>query len=186
MEHIHILEVVTQVFALVGSEDAQGEAEQGPQVHGLPGVIQLIAQVVDLGVAVVAGGDGVSRFGGQNLIGLELAVGPALIRVAGLQETAAAAAAEVVGPVGVHVDEVFFTDHRLHHEAQVLGDRIAECFAHQLAGILNRELDLAFLVPFRAGLQLAFSDPLSIILNDAFDFKFVIKFEFLRSEPDRE
>ena len=49
-------------------------------MHGLPGVSQLIAQVVDLGMAVVAGGDGVSRLGGQDLVGLELAVGPAFIR----------------------------------------------------------------------------------------------------------
>jgi hypothetical protein len=71
-----------------------------------------------------------------------------------LQEPAAAAAAEVVGAVGVHVDEVLFTDHRLDHIAQVLGHRIAEAFAHQLAGILDRELDLRSLFHSELGLSL--------------------------------
>jgi hypothetical protein len=155
-------------------------------VDGLPGVIQLVTQIVDLGVAVVAGGDGVGRFGGQDLIGLELAVGPAFIRVSGLQEPAAAAAAKVVGAVGVHVDEVLFTDHRLDHEAQVLGDRVTECFSYQLAGVLDGELDFAVLVPFGTGLQLALADPLGIVLNDAFDFEVVVELEFIQSEPDCE
>ena len=155
-------------------------------MNGLPGVIQLVAQIMDLGVAVVAGGDGVICFGGQDLVGLELAVGPALIRETGLQEAAAAAAAEVIGAVGVHVDKVLLTDHCLDHEAQVFGDRVAEGFAHQLAGILNGELDLALLVPRGTGLQLALADPLGIVLNDAFNFEVVVELEFIQSEPDCE
>jgi len=149
-------------------------------------VPQLITQVVDLSVAVVARGDGVVRFGRQDLVGLEFAVGPTLIRVSGLQKAAAAAAAEVVGAVGVHVDEVLFTDYRLNHEAQVLGDRVTEGFAHQLAGILNGELDFTVFVPLGTGLQFALTDPLGIILNDAFDFEVVVELEFFQSGPDCE
>jgi hypothetical protein len=145
---------------------------------------QLVAQVVNLGMAVVAWGNGVGGFGGQNLVGLELAVGPAFIRVSGLQEPAAAAAAEVVGTIGVHVDKVFLTDHRLDHEAKVLGHRVAEGLANQLAGVLNGELDLAILVPIGTRFQFALADPLGVVLNDAFDFEVVVELEFIQSEPD--
>lgn len=51
---------------------------------------------------------------------------------------------------------------------------------------MNGEFNLAVLIPVRADLELAFSNPLGIVLNDAFDFKFVIEVEFLLSEPDSE
>ena len=101
-------------------------------------------------------------------------------------ESAAAAAAEIVGPVGVHVDEIFFSHHGFDHKPQVFGHRVAEGFAHQLAGVLNRKFDFAVLVPVGIDLQLAFPDPLGIILNDALDFEIVVDFEFLQSGPDCE
>jgi hypothetical protein len=50
----------------------------------------------------------------------------ALLLETGLEKTAAAAAAVVVGAVGLHVDEVFFPHDGFDHEAQVLGNGIAE------------------------------------------------------------
>jgi len=117
MENVHIFQVFAQVGAFVGTEDAQRKAQQGPQVDGFPGVVALFGQVVDLGVAVVAGRDGVRRPGGQDLVGLKLAVFSPFVGKAGLQETAAAAAAEIVGAVGVHIDEIFFTHHSLDYVA---------------------------------------------------------------------
>jgi hypothetical protein len=58
-----------------------------------------------------------------------------------LQKPAAAAATVVVGAVGNHVDEVFFTHGGFHDIAQILGHRIAQAFAHQLTGILAGEFD---------------------------------------------
>jgi len=102
---------------------------------------------MNLGVAVVAGGDGVVGLGCQDLVGLEIAISTPFVRKTGLQEPAAAAAAEIVGTVGVHVDEILFTDHLFDHETQVFGHGVAEGFAHQLARVLDGELDLAVLVP---------------------------------------
>jgi hypothetical protein len=79
VKHIHFFQVIAQIDALVGSQDAQGEAQQGPQVDRLPRMVPDFTQVVDLGMAVVAGGDAVLGPGGQDLVGLEFAVVPTLI-----------------------------------------------------------------------------------------------------------
>jgi hypothetical protein len=135
-------------------------------------------------MAVVAGSDRIGCLGGKDLVGLELSVGAPFIRESGLQEAAAAATAEVIGSVGVHVHEVFFTDHGFDHETQVFGHWVTKGFAHQLAGILNGELDLAVLVPIGIDLQFAFADPLGVVLNDALDFEIGFEVEFFQSGPD--
>ncbi len=137
-------------------------------------------------MAVVAGSDAVCRAGRQNLVGFNFAVIPAGFLITGLEESAAAAATEVVGSVGGHVDEVFFTHHGFNDKTEVFGHGIAKGFPDELAGILNREFDFPVLVPVGADFQLSFPDPLGVILNDAFDFKIVGNLELLRSEPDRE
>jgi hypothetical protein len=53
-----------------------------------------------------------------------------------------------------------------------------------LAGILDGELDLTFLVPIGVDLQAAFADPFCIILVDGSDFEVVLDAEFLQSGPD--
>ncbi len=186
MKYVHFLEVVAKVFPFIGAENAHGEADQGPQMHGLPCVVPLVGQVVNLGVAVVAGSNGVLRPGCQNLLGLEFAVGPPLIRESGLEESTAAAATEVVGAVGMHVDEVLFPDHRFHDEPQVLRHRVAEGFSYQLAGILDGELDFPVLVPIGTDLEFALLDPLGIVLDDALDLEVIGNLEFFQSEPDCE
>ena len=107
-------------------------------------------------------------------------------RHSGLEKTAAAAAAVIVGFVGRHVDKILFAHNGFNHESQIIGNRIAKCFTHELAGILNREFHLQVLVPVGIDLQLSFPDPLGIILNDAFDFKIVGNVEFFQSGPDCE
>ena len=84
----------------------------------------------------------------------------------------------------MHVDEVFLTHNGSYNESQVFGHRIAECFSDKLTGILNRERHLSFFVPVGVNLQFAFANPLGIILNDAFDLKIVVNFEFVQSGPD--
>jgi hypothetical protein len=60
----------------------------------------MFAQLVNLGVAVVASGDAVSRARGLDLLVLESSVFQALVLVTGLEKAAAPAAAVVVGAVG--------------------------------------------------------------------------------------
>ncbi len=149
-------------------------------------MVALFRQIMNLGMTVVAGCDAVRRLGGQDLIGLTLAVSAPFVWITGLQEPPAAAAAEVVGFVRVHLGKVFFADDGLDHIAQVFGHGIAKGFPDQLAGVLYGELDLAFLVPVGVDLEFAFPDPLGIVLNDAFDLEVIVEFEFVQSGPDCE
>jgi hypothetical protein len=107
-----------------------------------------------------------------------------LLLETGLEKTAPAAAAVVVGPVGLHVDEVFLAHDRFDHEAQIFGNGIAKALADDLAGILDGELDLEVLVPVGIDLELALTDPLGIVFVNVFDFKVVLDVEFFQSGPD--
>ncbi|BBO67634.1 hypothetical protein DSCA_15640 [Desulfosarcina alkanivorans] len=151
--------------------------------HAVIGTV-VLAQFVDLGMAVVAGGDAVIRLGCLDLAILERPVLEALLLESGLQETAAAAAAEIVGAVGLHVDEVFFADYGFDHVTQVFGNRIAVAFANDLAGVLDGEFNLQVFVPVGVDLQFALADPFGVIFIDAFDFKVVSDVEFFQSGPD--
>ena len=184
MKDVDFLEIVLQVFPFIGTEHAQGQADQRPQMHhAVIGAIML-AQFMDLGVAIVAGGNTIIRPGGLNLIVLELSVLQALFFESGLQKTTSPAAAEVVRTVGVHVNEVLFSNHRFHHEAQVFGNRIPITFTDDLTGILHGEFDFQIFVPIGIDLESAFTDPTGIIFINAFDFKVVSNVEFFQSGPD--
>ncbi len=155
-------------------------------MNGLPCMAMNITHVMDLGVAVVAWGDAVFGLGGQNLVGFGFAIGPSCFGEAGLEKTAAAATAEVVGFVGSHVDEVFFTHHCLDHVPKIIGNGISQCFSYQLTWILDGELDLSVLVPVTAGFEFSFPDPLCVELDDAQNFKFMLNFKFFQSCQDCE
>jgi hypothetical protein len=184
MENIDLFEVVVKILALVGPENAQGKADQGPQVDHTVIPAVMLAQLVNLGMAVMAGGDTVIRLGRLNLAVLDLAVLEALLLEPGLQEATAAAAAEIVGAVGLHVDEIFLADHRFYNETQVLGNRITVALADDLAGILNREFDFQVLVPVGIDFEFSFTNPFGIIFVNAFNFKVVLEVEFFQSGPD--
>jgi hypothetical protein len=153
-------------------------------MNGLPCMIVYVAQIMNLGMAVVARRNAVTRLCCQNLVCFEFAVAATRFRISGLKKSAAAAATVVVRPVRIHFDEVFFTHHRFHGISQIFGHRIPKGFADQLAGILNRKFNFKILVPVGIDLEFAFSDPLGIILNDAPDLKIVIDVEFFQSGPD--
>jgi hypothetical protein len=153
-------------------------------MNGLPCVTALVGQIVNLGMAVVTGRYTVVRLCCQNLVCLEFPIGTPRVRISGLEKAAAAAAAIVVRPVGMHVDEIFFAHNRLHRVSLIFGHRIPKSLAYQLAGVLYGKFDFKILVPVGIDLQLSFPNPLGIILNDALDFKVVLDFEFFQSGPD--
>ncbi len=184
MKDIDLFQVITQVLPLVGTEDPQREANQGPQVHHRVSTPVMFAEFVNLGVTVVTTRNAVVGAGGLDLSIFESAVFKALLLIPGLQETAAAAATKIVGPVGLHVDKIFFAHHRLDHIAKVFGDGVAVAFANDLAGVLNREFDFQVLVPVGIDLEFAFANPFGVVLIDIFDFKVVIEVEFFQSGPD--
>jgi hypothetical protein len=144
----------------------------------------VLAQLMDLGVAVVAAGDAVVCAGGLDLLVLEPSVLQTGLLEARLQEPPAAAAAVVVGAVGLHIDEIFFSHHRLDDVPQIFGDGVAVGLADDLTRILNGELDLQVLVPVGVDLQLPFTDPLRVVLIDVLDDEVVLDVEFFQSCQD--
>ena len=123
-------------------------------------------------MAVMAGRDAIVGTGGQDLLGLHASVFPAGFRDSRTAGTRRRRRSSNCWTGWGHVDEVLLADHRFDHEAQVLGNRIAVAFAHDLAGILNGELDFQILIPVGVDLQFAFTDPLGIIFVDALDLEF--------------
>ena len=144
----------------------------------------VFAQFVNLGVAVVAAGDAVVGAGGLDLLVFKPAVFQTLLLESGLQKTAAAAAAVIVGSVGLHVDKIFFPYNRLDHKTQVFCDGIAVTFTNDLARILNGEFDLQVLVPVAVDLEFALADPLGVVFVDVFDDEVVFDVELFQSCQD--
>jgi hypothetical protein len=144
----------------------------------------MFAQFMDLSMAVVTSCNAVIRARGFDLFILDFAVSQSFILEPGLQESAAAAAAVVVGAVRLHVDEILFTHHGFDHKPQVFGNGIPKAFADDLAGVLNRKFNFQILVPVGIDLELAFPDPFGIVFINIFDFKLVFQVEFFQSGPD--
>jgi len=150
----------------------------------MPFAMVMLFQIMDLGMAVMAGSYGVGSACVDYLFSLETAVFPARIRQARLQESAAAAATVVIGFIRSHVDEVFFPDHLFHDIAEIIGNGIAETLPHKLTGVLNGEGHLQIFIPVRAYREFSLADPFRIVLDDAGDFKVVRNIEFFQSGPD--
>lgn len=152
----------------------------------MPCMVIDIAQVMHLGMAIVAGGDAIVCLCCQDLVCLCLAIGSSRLGEARLEKTTAAAAAEVVGFVGGHVNEVLFPHHGLDHKSQVIGNGISQCFSYQLTWILDSEFNFSVLVPVTTGFEFSFFDPFCVELNNAQDFKLVLNLEFFQSCQDCE
>jgi hypothetical protein len=137
-------------------------------------------------MAVVTWGNAIVGTGPLDLFELQPAVMSSGLRKPGLQKTTAAAATEIVGPVGSHVDEILFPHTGFGNKSKFFGDGIAQGFSHQLTGVLDRKLHFPVVVPFRTDLQPSFPYPFGIVFDDAFDFEIVLNVEFFQSDPDRE
>jgi hypothetical protein len=64
-----------------------------------------------------------------------------------LQVSAAAATAEIIGSVGLHIYKILFSHHSPDNISQIFGNRVAKRFSDQLAGVLNRKFDFPVLIP---------------------------------------
>jgi hypothetical protein len=144
----------------------------------------MFTDIVNLGMAIVARGNAIIRSGLHDLLEFQAAVIAPGFGKPGLQKTAPAAAAKIVGPVRGHVDEIFFSDQRFNDEAQIFRHGIAQRLAHQLTRILNRKGDTQVFIPIGTDLELAFPDPLGIKLDDAPNLERVLNLEFIQSDPD--
>jgi len=144
----------------------------------------MFAEFMYLGMTVVTGGNAVIRTRSLDLIVFEKAVCQPGVFIAGLQKTAPAAAAVIVGSIRMHLDEVFLSHTGFDYKPQIFGYGISKTFPNDLTGILNRELYLQLLIPVRIDLQFSFSDPFCIVLIDVFDLKLMFNVEFFQSCQD--
>jgi hypothetical protein len=144
----------------------------------------MLTELMNLGMAIMAAGNTVIRAGRLYLFVLQPAEFQTLFFLAGLEETAAATATIIVGPVGDHINKVFFSDDRFDHESQVLGNRFAKSLAHDLTGILHSKFNLEVLVPVGVDLELSFPDPFGIVFIDVLDDKVMLDVEFFQSCQD--
>ena len=184
MEYIHVFEIITQVFTFIGSQDAETQANECPEVnYRIPAAVML-AQFMNLGMAVMTGRNAVIGPGGLDLLVFDAAIFQALFLETGLQETSAAAAAEVVGFVGGHIHKIFCPHNGFDDKPQIIGNGITVAFADNLTGVLDRELDLPILVPIGVDFEFTLADPLGIVLIDAFYFNFMFDVEFFQSCQD--
>ena len=112
----------------------------------------MLANVFNLPMAIMTGGDYIGGPGGCDLVELGLAMGPPLIREPGLEGAAAAAAAKIIISTGYGIDEVFLTHHSFNHKPKVIHDFIGPAFPSDITGILDRKFCPYLLVPIRADL----------------------------------
>ena len=184
MKDQNVLEIITQIFPFVGSENTQRQADQGPQVHDRIVAAIMFTQFMNLCMTVVASCNAVIGTGSFDLLIFQPTVSQTLLLVTGLEKTATTATAVIVGPVGCHVHEVFLSHHGFDHIAQIFGNGIAIAFADDLAGILNRKFDFEILVPVGIDVQFSFPDPFCVVLIDVFDDKIMLDVEFFQSCQD--
>ena len=173
-----------QIFPFIFTENTQRQADNGPQMdHPITGTV-MITEFMNLSVTIMTAGNAIIRFGRLNLIVLQPAEFQTLRFVSRLQETAAAAAAIIVGAVGLHIDKIFFSHDGLDHKPKIFGNRVAITFAYDLARILNRKFDFQIFVPIRVDLELTLADPFGIVFIDVFDDKVMLDVEFFQSCQD--
>ena len=144
----------------------------------------VLAELMNLGMTIMATGDTVICAGFFNLFVLQPAEFQSLFFHAGLQKTAAAAAAIVVGSVGDHIDKIFFADDRFDHVSQIFGNGIPKSLAHDLTGVLDGEFNFEVLVPVGIDLEPSFPDPFSIVFIDVLDDKVMLDVELFQSCQD--
>lgn len=124
--HIDLRQILSQISALVLTEYSKRQTDDGPQVNRVVIASVMLLHIMDLGMAVVARSDAIVGPGAIDLLELSLSVMTARFGETGLQKSAAAAATVIVGAVGGHFDEIFFTDAGFQHKPKILCDGIAQ------------------------------------------------------------
>ena len=108
---------------------------------------EMFLQIVDLGMTIMTGRNAIIRAGIHDLFEFKPAIIPAGVGEPGLEKPAPAAATEIVGAVGLHINEIFLAHHRPDDKSEIFRNGIPQGFADKLARILHRELDFQIPVP---------------------------------------
>jgi hypothetical protein len=184
MKNGYILEVITQIFPFIGTENAKRQADQCPKVYDPIMAFVVFAEFMYLGMTVVAGRHAVCCAGCLDLVVFKFAVGQALFLEPRLEKTAAAPTAVIVGLVGRHIDKIFFSHDRFNDKSQIVGNGITVTFADDLTGILSRKFDFQVFVPVGVDFKFAFADPFRIIFVNVLYDETMLDVEFFQSCQD--
>ena len=184
MENIDLFQIISEVFPLVGAENAHCQAKNRPDMHHLITSAVMFAQFMNLGMAVMATSNTIRRLGVLNLLIFETPILQTLILITGLEKTAAAAATIVIGAVGNHINKIFFSHDGFYHKPQIFGNGIAKSFTHDLTRVLSGKFNFQVLVPVGIDLELAFANLLGIIFIDVFNLKIMLDVKFFQSCQD--
>ncbi len=130
----------------------------------------MFAELMNLRMTVMAGGNAVIRTSGPYLIVFHLSICQAFIFEPRLEKSTTAAATVVVGTIGLHVNKIFFTHNGFHNKTQVVCNGVAIAFSDNLTGILYRKFNLQVFIPVGTGFKPTFTDPFCIIFVNVFDF----------------
>lgn len=79
-----ILQVISQMHPLILAEYAHGEADQGPQVNRVIVALEMVGQIVNLRMAIMAGSDTIIGSCRPDLVELNLPICSAFFFSAGL------------------------------------------------------------------------------------------------------
>ena len=77
MKNVDIFQVVSEIGSFIGTKDAKRQTDQCPDVNGTVMSTKMMADIVDLGMAVVTAGDTIIRTGCHNLIKFNFPIGAA-------------------------------------------------------------------------------------------------------------
>jgi len=153
--------------------------------HVIPSA-KVFAELVNLGMTIMTCRNTVCRTGFLYLPVFKTSVFQPGVLISRLKESAASAAAVIVGSIRLHINEIFFPHKGFYYESKVFRYRIPIGFPNDLARVLNREFDFKVLVPIGIDLEFSLADPLSVIFIDAFNDKIVLNLKFFQSCQDRE
>lgn len=108
---------------------------------------EVFGEIVYLGMTVMASSNTIISPRSNDLIKFYFTILTTLFIVTGLQVTAAAATAVIVGPVGVHINKIFFSDNRFNNKSQIFRCRISKTFADYLTWVLDGKFNFQILIP---------------------------------------
>jgi hypothetical protein len=153
-------------------------------VHDPVTAPEMLAEFMDLGMTIVTPRNAIVRLCRLNLLVFDPAEFETLLFVSGLEKAPTAAAAIIIGSIGLHIDKILFSHDRPDNKPQVFCNGVAVAFANDLAGVLNRKLYFEILVPVGVDLEFPFANPFGVVFIDVLYFEVMLEIEFFQSGPD--
>jgi hypothetical protein len=179
-----LTQILSQVGAFIRSQNAQGQGDDGPQVHGMITALEVFGEIMQLGVTIMTRRNNVLRTSSQDLVVFAPAIGLAGCLISGLEETSATSATVIIDLVWPGIDEILLTNTRFQNETGFIGPQVAKTLANNIAGILDGKLDFFVFIPVGIDGEFALANPVSVKEDNVPDLELVRNVKFLQSSLD--